>query len=99
MPNPLLAKLAEPCGADGECQSNLCDLEAKRCSQDCAQESCPNGLTCAPKSDGKKLCALARKEDDGCSVGASRTTQPGISPADVLLFALAVFFASGRRKK
>jgi hypothetical protein len=99
-PNPLLAKVGGACAADADCQTDLCDLARKACSQDCAEVACPTGFTCEPSSNGtRKLCAPA-KIDDGCAVSRSRSTGSSDVEKHVpIAFALAVLFACTRRKK
>lgn len=39
------------CTADGDCQTDYCDPETKRCAEICCQDSdCPAGLSCRPSA-------------------------------------------------
>jgi hypothetical protein len=93
-PNPLLAKLGGACGADADCQSNVCDLDTKTCTLDCSSSSCPANYACA---EDRKICVLATA-DDGCSVGPSHGRSAAL-PYLFSLFALAVLFRGRRSKK
>lgn len=91
-PSPLLAKVGGACGADGECQSNACNLQAKTCAQDCAKDACPSGLTCQD-SGGRRLCAAPPPDDGGgCSAG-------GGAPSGLALAALGAVLAGLLRRR
>jgi len=108
-PNPLLAKTGEPCAADAECRSNLCDGERKVCAEACAGGACAEGFACVSQSAGaeagdRTLCAPAKQEEDydGCAIARGPRGERSSSPAGssaLTAFAVAVIFASVRRKK
>ncbi len=97
-PNPLLAVVGAPCAADAECRSNVCDVDRKTCAEDCSNGSaCTDGFTCVAQG-ARKLCVPSKQTDyDGCT--ASPASSSTSSAYALTACALAVLFASSRRKK
>jgi hypothetical protein len=93
-PNPRLAKMGGECGADADCQSSVCDLGTRTCTQDCSSSTCPSGYACAAD---RKICIPATV-DDGCSVDPSHVRSRAASTL-FLLFAVAVLFRARGSKK
>ena len=93
-PNPLLAVRGAACAADGDCRSNVCDAERKTCADDCSGDgTCSDGFACVAQGE-RKLCAPA--EDEGYGGCSASPRAPSHVP---IAFAVAVVFASARRKK
>jgi MYXO-CTERM domain-containing protein len=60
-PDPRLAKFNDACGANTDCQSNLCLVDPKSqqgtCTQDCSMSACPATYDCVSNKDlGAKVC-------------------------------------------
>ncbi len=103
-PHPLLAVDGAACAADADCRSNVCDAERKTCARDCSDGSaCSDGFTCLAQGDApreRRICAPSRRDAyEGCSTApVRRPSSSGASPV-LTAFAVAVLFASARRKK
>jgi hypothetical protein len=93
-PNPLLAKTGESCESDAACRSNVCDAERKSCTEDCSDRACGDGFDCVAQGTRKVCVPGESSADEGCSASPH-----GGDPKRGLLFALAIIFASRRRKK
>jgi hypothetical protein len=92
--NPTLAKLGEACAADAQCGSNVCDLEAKTCSQDCASSACPSSFACADRG-GRRLCVASPKEEGGCSCSVPSSS----SSSSIAIACVATAIAIGMRRR
>jgi len=100
-PNPLLAVNGATCAGDTECRSSVCDAERKTCADACGEGStCSAGFTCVVQSD-RKVCAPSEQGDDyeGCSASPAPASRTSNASYAFTAFALAVLFASARRKK
>lgn len=100
-PNPLLAVTGGACAGDADCRSNVCDAERKTCAEDCSHGSaCSEGFTCVEQGV-RKICAPAKEDADyeGCSASRARPASSSRSSYVATAFALAVLFASARRKR
>jgi trypsin len=95
MPNPLLGKLGESCEADGACQSSICNLGAKSCTQACDAAPCPGGYSCGA-ADGRRLCLKNEEEDEGCSASGSSGSAPERGSTSIALAFLALAVARRR---
>jgi hypothetical protein len=102
-PNPLLAPLGLGCAANADCQSDLCDLAAKSCTQDCSASACPPGYTCTSPS-GAARCTATRIEES-CATGpippgGPHSPTPSLAVGALFVSAVvAVFLRRARRKK
>lgn len=110
-PSPLLAKTGVACTADAECRSNVCDADRKSCADECTNSECADGFACVPQG-ARKVCAPSKGDDDfndGCSISSLRPLGRPLRPLGhpsssngwgvLTTFAVAVIFASRRRKR
>lgn len=98
-PNPRLAKVGAACGADAECRSNACNMQAMTCAQECASAACGTGQACADV-DGRRLCVAAPEDDGGCAMSPRAPSRAGADgPVGVvlLLAGIALRIARARR--
>ncbi|MBI2389423.1 MAG: S1 family peptidase [Deltaproteobacteria bacterium] len=107
-PDPRKKKFGEACGGGDDCRSALC-LEAagaKRCSELCADDACPDGYSCitiGEPAGGTKVCAPAAVQPAGDASGASGGCAVGGEPTGLVwplgLALAAAAIVRGRRAR
>jgi hypothetical protein len=89
-PNPTLGKLGATCASDGDCGSNMCRLDPRVCTVDCASAACPSGFSC----NGDKLCA----PESSSAGGGCRATGRSTGGLGLVAVAIAAMIVRARRK-
>jgi hypothetical protein len=95
-PNPLLGKLGASCSGHEACQSNICNLGANVCTQDCTTSACPGGWSCGKQGD-QKVCV--KDADDGGGGCSASGTSSRTSASVVLVLLALCSCVSARRSR